>query len=119
MKSRAKASSWCFNSQMLKNSSIGCVRQKLLELQGMLFLENTRQKGSSYYSAQVEGLLPKLLSRGEERSPLKYIMNVFLSNFEYFIEKMFGLLARVWISILGVPKLLSRGRTLGAKSAAI
>ena len=40
-----------------------------------------------------------------------------LLDFEYFIEKMFGLLARVWVSILGVPTLLLRGQTLRAESA--
>ena len=30
---------------------------------------------------------PKILSRGEERSSLKYIMSVLLSDFEYFVEK--------------------------------
>ena len=38
-------------------------------------------------------------------------------DFEYFIQKMFHLWTRVWIFILGVPKLLLRGQTLGAKSA--
>ena len=44
-------------------------------------------RGSSHYAAQVERQLPKLLSRGEGRNPLKYIMSVLLSDFEYFIEK--------------------------------
>ena len=39
-----------------------------------------------------------------------------MSDYEYFIEKEFGLLTRVWVSVLGGPKLLSRGQTLGAKS---
>ena len=44
-------------------------------------------------------------------------MSVLLSDFEYFIEKKFGFLTRVWVSIFGEPKLLPRGQTLGAKSA--
>ena len=75
-------------------------------------------RGSSHYAAQVERLLPKLLSRGEGRSPSKYIMSVLLSEFEYFIEKKFHLLTKVGIFILGGPKLLSQGRILGAKSDA-
>ena len=63
-------------------------------------------RGSSHYATQAKTPLPKLLSRGERRSPLKYIMDVFLLDFEYFIEKKFGLLIRVWISIFSVPKLL-------------
>ena len=43
-------------------------------------------------------------------------MNVLLSNFEYFIEKEFGLLTRVWISIFNMPKFLSRVQTFGAKT---
>ena len=73
--------------------------------------------GLSHYAAQVERLLPKLLSRGEGRSPLKYIMSVLLFDFEYFIEKMFGLSTRVWVSILGGSKLLPRGQILGVISA--
>ena len=53
----------------------------------------------------------------KNKSSLKYINSVFLSDSEYFIEKKFGLLTKVWVSILGGPKLLSRGQTLGAKSA--
>ena len=74
-------------------------------------------RASTHLAGQTERLNPKLLSRGEDKSPLKYIISVFLSDFEYFIKKKFGLLTRVWISILGRPKLLSRGQTLGAKSA--
>ena len=73
-------------------------------------------RGSSHYATQAEGSLSKL-SKGEGRSPLKYIMSVLLPDFEYFIEKMIGLLAKVWISIPGVSKLLPRGQTLGTKSA--
>ena len=72
---------------------------------------------SSHLAGQAERPNPKLLSRGEDRSPLKYIISVLLSNSEYFIEKNFGLLTRVWVSVLGGPRLLSRGQTLGAKSA--
>ena len=43
-------------------------------------------------------------------------MSVLLSNFEYFVEKKFDLLTRVWVSIFSVPKLLSRVQTLSAKS---
>ena len=59
-------------------------------------------RGSSHYVGQVERSLPKLLSRGEGRSPLKYIINVLLSNFEYLIEKKFHLVTRLWVSILGL-----------------
>ena len=68
-------------------------------------------------AGQVKRLNPKFLSRGEERSPLKYIISVLLSDSEYFIEKKFGLSTRFWISVLEGSKLLSRGQTLGAKSA--
>ena len=61
--------------------------------------------------------MPKLLSRVEGRSPLKYIMSVFLSKFEYFTKKNSSLSTRVWVSILGVPKLLPRGQILGTNSA--
>ena len=44
-------------------------------------------------------------------------MSVLLSNFEYFIKKKFHLSIRVWISILGVPKLLPGGGTLDAINA--
>ena len=67
-------------------------------------------------AGQVEKLNPKLLSRGEDRSPLKYIINVLMSDSEYFIEKKFGLSTRVWVSDLGGPKLLSRGQSFGIKS---
>ena len=73
-------------------------------------------RGSSHYVAQVERLSSKILSRGEERSPLKYIISVLLSNFEYFIEKKCGLWTRVWISIFIMPKFLPRVQTLGAKT---
>ena len=78
---------------------------------------NPRIRCSSHYAAQAERSLPKFLLRGEGRSSLKYIMSDFLSNFEYFNEKMFGLSTRVWVFILSEPKLLPRGRILGAKSA--
>ena len=74
-------------------------------------------RGSSHYAGQVERSLPKHLSRGEGRSSLKYIMSVILLDFEYFIENKFHLSTRVWVSILGGPKLLLRGQILGAKSA--
>ena len=38
-------------------------------------------------------------SRGEDRSPLKYIISVLLSDSECFIEKKCGLSTRVWVSI--------------------
>ena len=44
-----------------------------------------------HYAAQAERSLPEFLLRGERRGPLKYIMSVHLSNFEYFIEKMLSL----------------------------
>ena len=37
-----------------------------------------------------------------------------LSDFEYFNERKFGLLTKVWVKHFGRPKLCSRGRTLGA-----
>ena len=40
---------------------------------------------------QAERPNPKLLSKGEDRSPLKYIISVLLLDSEYFIEKKFGL----------------------------
>ena len=75
-----------------------------------------RLKASSHLAGQAKRPNPKLLSRGEDISPLKYIISIFLSNSEYFIEKKYGLSTRVWISVLGGPKLLSRGQTLGTKS---
>ena len=74
-------------------------------------------RASSNLAGQTEKPNPKLLFKGEDRSPLKYIFSVLLSDYEYFIEKKFGLSTRVWFSVLEGPKLLSRGRTLGAKSA--
>ena len=80
-------------------------------LQGPSYL-----KASSDLAGQAERPNPKLLSKGEDRSPLKYIISVLLSNFKYFIEKKFGLSNKVWISILEGSKLLSRGQTLSTKS---
>ena len=74
-------------------------------------------RGFSHYAIQVERPLPKLLLRGEGRSPLKYIMSVLLIDFKYFIEKIFGFLTRVWVSILCVSKHLLRGKNFGTKSA--
>ena len=74
-------------------------------------------RASSDLASQAERPNPKFLSKGEDRSPLKYIINVLFSDCEYFIEKKFGLSTRVWVSVLGGSKLLSRGQTLGAKSA--
>ena len=74
---------------------------------------------SSHLASEAKRPNPKLLSRGEDRSQFKYIISVHLSDSEYFIEKKFGLLTRVLVSILGGPKLLSRSQTLGAKSATI
>ena len=71
---------------------------------------------SSHLASQVERPNPKLLSRGEDRSPLKYIISVLLLDSEYFIEKRFGLSTRVWISVLEGPKILLKGQTLGTKS---
>ena len=72
---------------------------------------------SSHLAGQVERSNPKLLSRGEDKSPLKYIISVILLDYEYFIEKTFGLFTKVWVSVLGGPKLLSGGQTFGTKSA--
>ena len=72
---------------------------------------------SSHLAGQAHRQNPKLLSRVKDRSLSKYIISVLLSDSEYFIEKKFGLSTRVRISILREPKLLSRGQTLGAKSA--
>ena len=74
-------------------------------------------RASAHLAGQSERSNPKLLSRGEDRSPLKYIISVFLLDSEYFIKKKFGLLTTVWVFVLGGPKLLLRGQTLGAKSA--
>ena len=78
-------------------------------------------RGSSNYKSnlrgEVERSLAKLLSRGEGRSPLKYIISVLLSDFEFFIEKKFHLSTRVWVSILRGPKFLLSDQTLGVKSA--
>ena len=57
-------------------------------------------RASSHMAGQVERPNPKLLSRGEDRSSLKYIIDAFLSNSKYFIEKKFSLSTRVWVSIL-------------------
>ena len=74
-------------------------------------------RASSDLAGQPERPNPKLLYKGEDRSPLKYIISVLLSDSEYFIEKKFGLSTRVWVSVLEGPKLLLGGQTLGAKSA--
>ena len=74
-------------------------------------------RASTHLASHIERSNSKLLSRGKDRSSLKYIINVLLSNFEYSIRKKFGLLTKVWVSVLGGPKLLSRGQTLDAKSA--
>ena len=42
-------------------------------------------KASSNLTAQAERSNPKLFSKGEDRSPLKYIINVLLLDSEYFI----------------------------------
>ena len=76
----------------------------------------TTLKASSHLVGQAERPNPKLLSRGEDISPLKCIISVFLSDSKYFIEKKFDLLTRVWVSVLGGPKLLLRGQTSSAKS---
>ena len=72
---------------------------------------------SSDLAGQAKRPNPKLLSKAEDRSPLKYIISVLLSDYEYFIEKKFGFSIRVWVSVLEGPKFLSRGQTLDAKSA--
>ena len=43
-------------------------------------------------------------------------MSIILSNCEYFIEKQFGLLTRVWVFIFIGPKLLLGVQTLDAKT---
>ena len=80
----------------------------------LLFLSLT---ASSHLAGQTERPNPKLLSRGEDKSSLKCIINVLLSDSEYFIEKKFDLSTRVWVSIFDAPKLFSRGQPLGTKSA--
>ena len=50
---------------------------------------------SSHLASRTERPNPKLLSRGEDRSSLKYIINVLLSDSEYFIDKKFDLSTRV------------------------
>ena len=82
-----------------------------LHSQGMKF------RASSNLVGQAERPNPKILSKGEDRSSLKYIITILLPDSEYFIEKRFGLSTRVWVSVLEGPKLLLRGQTLGAKSA--
>ena len=72
-------------------------------------------KGSSHYAIQAKRPLSKLLSRGEGRSSLKYIMSVLLSNFEYFIKRKFGLLTRVWISFLVCPNPCQEYKLLAPK----
>ena len=72
---------------------------------------------SSHLAGWTERPNPKLFSRGEDRSSLKYIINVLLSDSEYFIEKKFDLSTRIWVSVFDAPKLFSRGQTLDAKSA--
>ena len=74
-------------------------------------------RASAYLVGQNERPNPKLLSRGEDKGSLKYIISVLLSDFEYFIEKKFDLSTRVWVSVFDAPKLFLRGQTLGAKSA--
>ena len=44
-------------------------------------------RASSDLANQAERSNPKLLSRGEDRSLLKYIISVLLLDSEYFIEK--------------------------------
>ena len=74
-------------------------------------------RASSHLADRTKRPNPKLLSRGEDRSSLKYIISVLLLDSEYFIEKKFDLSTRVWVSVSDAPKLFSRGQTLGAKSA--
>ena len=63
----------------------------------------SRVRASSDLAGQAERSNPKLLWRDEDKSPLKYIISVLLSDSEYFIEKKFGLSTRVWIFVLGGP----------------
>ena len=71
----------------------------------------------SHLAGRIERPNPKLLSRGEDRSSLKYIITVFLSDSKYFIEKMFGLSTRVWVPVFNASKFFSKGQTLHTKSA--
>ena len=77
----------------------------------------TNLPASSHLVGRTERPNPKLHSKGEDRSSLKYIISVLLSDSKYFIEKKFDLSTRVWVSVFDAPKLFSRGQTLGAKSA--
>ena len=72
---------------------------------------------SCFFFRGCSGIRASSHMAGQVRSPLKYIISVLLSDSEYFIEKKFGLSTRVWVFVLEGPKLLSSGRTLGAKSA--
>ena len=74
---------------------------------------------SSHLASQAERPNPKLLSKGEDRSPLKYIINVLLLDSEYFIEKRFGFLARVWIFFLEDQNSCREVKPLAPKSAAM
>ena len=65
---------------------------------------------------QVERPNPKFLLRGEDRSSLNILSMHFCHILSILLKKRFGLSTRVWVSVLGGPKLLSRGQTLGAKS---
>ena len=60
-------------------------------------------RGSSHYASQVKRSLSKLLSRGERKNPFKYIMNLLLLDFEYFIQKKFHLSAIVLVPFLVGP----------------
>ena len=44
-------------------------------------------KGFSHLVSQVQRSNPKLLLKGEGRSPLKYTITILLLDFEYFIKK--------------------------------
>ena len=79
-------------------------------------VEALNRTAFSHLVSQAKRPNSKFISRGEDRSPLKYIINVLLLDFEYFIEKKFGLSTRVWISVRGGPKFILRGQILRAKS---
>ena len=84
-----------------------------------LGLESLKALGVNTMSPKMRGHRPKSSHSwmiGEGRSPIKHTMSVLLSDFEYFIEKKYGLSARVWISIFNMPKLLLGVQIFGAKS---
>ena len=85
---------WCLTTRRFsRRGAEGNLR--VLQLWCLEFLVLEGLTASSHLAGRTEGPNPKLLSRGEDRSSLKYIINVLLSDSEYFIEKKFDLLTRV------------------------